>query len=152
MALNWLKDKFSEVSKGLKDEVTRFKSQALLEGVVAGCTVVAYADGLVKPEEKQKMMGFLRTNDALSVYDTSKVITLFEKLSSKYEFDRQIGEMECLATIAKLKSKPAEARLLVRVCCAIGSSDGNFDAQEQQAVGRICRELGLDPGEFDLKG
>lgn len=150
MALSWLKSKFDEVSKSLKDEVTKIKNQTFLEGVIAGCTVVAYADGVVRPEEKQKMMGFLRTNDVLSVFDTGKVIQLFDKTASKYEFDRSIGEMEALAAIGKLRSKPAEARLLVRVCCAIGASDGNFDESEKQAVKKICKELGLDPAEFDL--
>lgn len=151
MALNWLKGKMSEVSKSLKDEVTKFKSQTFLEGTVAGCTMVAFADGIVRPEEKTKMMGFMRSSDALSVYDTAKVIDLFEKYSRKYEFDRSLGEAECLGVVAKMKSKPAEARLLVRVCCAIGASDGNFEASEQAVVRRICNELGLDPGEFDLK-
>lgn len=150
MALSWLKTKFDEVSKSLKDEVTKIKNQMFLEGVIAGCTLVAYADGIVRPEEKQKMMGFLRSNDVLSVFDTSKVIQLFDKSASKYEFDRAIGEMEALAAIGKVRSKPAEARLLVRVCCAIGASDGNFDETEKQAVKKICQELGLDPAEFDL--
>jgi tellurite resistance protein TerB len=152
MSLNWLKGKLTEVNKGLKDQVTRIKNTTFLEGVVAGCTVVAYADGVVKPEEKQKMMGFLRNNDALSVFDTGKVIQLFEKYSGRFEFDRSIGEMDCLATIAKVKSKPDEARLLVRVCCAVGASDGNFDETEKQAVRKICKELGLDPADFDLHG
>lgn len=150
MALSWLKNKFDDVSKSLKDEVTKIKNQTFLEGVVAGCTIVAYADGVVSAEEKQKMMGFLRSNDVLSVFDTGKVIQLFEKMVAKYEFDRSIGEMEALAVVAKLRSKPAEARLLVRVCCAIGASDGNFDASEKQAATRICNELGLSPSEFDL--
>jgi len=150
MALSWLKNKFDEVSKSLKDEVTRVKNQTFLEGVISGCTIVAYADGIVRPEEKQKMMAFLRSNDVLSVFDTSKVIALFEKASSKYEFDRSIGEMENLATVAKLREKPAEARLLVRVCCAIGASDGDFDETEKSAVRKICSELNLNPADFDL--
>lgn len=150
MALSSLKSKFEEVSKSLKDEVTKIKKQTFLEGVIAGCTVVTYADDVVRPEEKQKMMGFLRTNDVLSVFGTDKVIQLFDKTASEYEFDRSIDEMEALASIGKLRSKPAEARLVVRVCCAIGASDGNFDESEKQAVKKICKELGLDPAEFDL--
>lgn len=150
MSLSWLKGKMDEVSKSLKNEVSKIKNQTFLEGVVAGCTMVAYADGVVRPEEKQKMMGFMRSNDVLSLFDISKVIALFDKASSKYEFDRSIGEMEALAAVGKLRSKPAEARLLVRVCCAIGASDGNFDQTEKQSVAKICKELGLDPAEFDL--
>lgn len=150
MALNWLKGKFNEVSKSLKDEVTKIRNQTFLEGVVAGCTLVAYADGVVKPEEKQKMLGFMRHNDIMSVFKTEDTIKLFEKFSSRFEFDREIGEMDALAAIAKVKGKPDQARLLVRVCCAIGSSDGDFDDQEKAAVRKICNELGLNPADFDL--
>ncbi|EAR21077.1 tellurite resistance TerB family protein [Nitrococcus mobilis] len=150
MALNWLKGKFNEVSKSLKGEVTKIRNQTFLEGVVAGCALVAYADGIVKPEEKQKMMGFMRNNDIMSVFKTEDIIKLFEKFSSRFEFDRQIGEIDAFAAIAKVKSKPDQARLLVRVCCAIASSDGDFDEQEKQAVRKVCNELGLDPADFDL--
>jgi tellurite resistance protein TerB len=39
---------------------------------------------------------------------------------------------------------------MVRVCCAVGASDGNFDESEKAAVRNICAELGLNPKDFDL--
>ncbi len=148
--LNWLKDKASGVSSTLKDEVKKIKNQSFLEGVVAGCTLVAYADGVVRPEEKQKMMGFMRNSDALAVFDSSDIIKLFDKFSSRFEFDRSIGEADALQAVGKIKKNESESRLLVRVCCAVGSSDGNFDALEQEVARKICRELGLNPADFDL--
>ncbi len=67
MALEWLKQRYSEVSANLKTEVTKLKNKSFLEAVVAGCVIVAHADGVVRPEEKQKMMGFLRNSEVLSV-------------------------------------------------------------------------------------
>ena len=148
--LNWLKGKAAEVSNTLKDEVKKIKNQSFLEGVVAGCTLVAFADGIASPQEKQKMMGFIRNNDALSAFDSGDIIKLFEKFSARFEFDRSIGEADALQTLGKIKKNENEARLLVRVCCVIGSSDGTFDALEQEAVRKICRELGLNPADFDL--
>lgn len=150
MALDWLKNKYNEVSRSLKDEVTKIRNQAFLEGVVAGCVLVAYADGIVKPEEKQKMLGFMRHNDIMAVFKTEDIIKLFEKYSSRYEFDRDIGEMDALGAIAKLKEKPDQGRLLVRVCCAIAGSDGDFDESEKRAVRKIANELGLNPADFDV--
>lgn len=150
MALSWLKGKFNEVSTNLKTEVTKVRNQDFLEGVVAGCALVAYADGVVKPEEKQKMMGFLRVSEVLSVFDTSDVIKLFEKFSDQFEFDPAIGEANALKAVNKVKKKEGEARLLVRVCCAIGASDGDFDNAERKSVSKICSELGLNPADFDL--
>ncbi len=148
--LNWLKGKANEVSTTLRDEVKKIKNQSFLEGAVAGCTLVAFADGVVRPEEKQKMMGFMRNNDALSVFDSGDIIKLYEKFAGRFEFDRSIGEADALQAVAKLKKSENEARLLVRVCCSIGSSDGTFDALEQEMVRKICRELDLNPADFDL--
>ena len=150
MPLSWLQNKFSEVSKSLKDEVSRFRNQTFLEAVIAGCTLVAYADGIVRPEEKQKMMGFLRNSDVLSVFTTEEVIAVFDKYAKQFEFDHQIGQASALQAIAKLKGKETEAKLMVRVCCAIGAADGNFDDNEKAIVRKICAELGLNPKDFDL--
>lgn len=150
MALEWLKQRTSEALATMKTEVSKFKNKTFLDAVVAGCTIVAHADGTVKPEEKQKMMGFLRTNESLSVFDTNEVIELFEKHAKSFEFEFAIGEANALQTVAKLKGKDGEARLMVRVCCAVGASDGDFDEHEKTAVRKICNELGLNPKDFDL--
>jgi tellurite resistance protein TerB len=150
MALEWLKNRFNEVSTSLKNEVTKVRNKSFLEGVVAGCVLVAYADGVVKPEEKQKMMGFLQTSEVLSVFETQEVIAIFEKFAKSFEFDYSIGEANALQAIGKLKKKEAEARLMVRVCCAIGAADGEFDEKEKAIVRKICGELGLNPKDFDL--
>ncbi len=150
MALDWLKNRFNEVSTSLKTEVTKVRNKTFLDGVIAGCVLVAHADGVVKPEEKQKMMGFLQSSDVLSVFDVKDVINVFEKFAKNFEFDYAIGEANALQAVSKLKSKDSEARLMVRVCCAIGAADGDFDDDEKAAVRKICSELGLNPKEFDL--
>jgi tellurite resistance protein TerB len=150
MALEWLKQRSSELVANMKSEVAKFRNKTFLEATVAGCVIVAHADGVVKPEEKQKMMGFLRTHEALSVFDVNEAVAIFEKYAKNFEFDYQIGQANALQAVAKLKGKDAEARLMVRVCCAVGASDGNFDDNEQAAVRTICTELGLNPKDFDL--
>lgn len=150
MALEWLKQRFNEVSTNLKSEVTKFQNKTFLESVVAGCVLVAHADGVVRPEEKQKMMGFLRNNEVLSVFSTEEVISLFDKYSKQFEFDYQIGQASALQAVAKIKDKSDQARLMVRVCCVIGAADGSFDDNEKAIVRQMCAELNLNPKDFDL--
>ena len=150
MALEWLKQRYAEVAANLKTEVSKVKNKTFLESVVAGCALVAHADGVVRPEEKQKMMGFLRNSDVLSVFDAQDIIAIFDKYSKQFEFDHQIGQASALQVVAKLKGKDSESRLMVRVCCAIGAADGNFDDQEKAVVRAICNELGLNAKDFDL--
>ncbi|MEW5839309.1 MAG: tellurite resistance TerB family protein [Pseudomonadota bacterium] len=144
--MNWIKQQTSN----MQTEIGKFRNKDMMEGIVAGCALVAYADGSASSAEKQKMLGFIKQSDALKVFDTDDVIKTFEKYIGKFEFDHGIGRGEALAAIVKMKSKPDQAQLLVRVCIAIGSSDGNFDELERQAVTTICHELGLNPKNFDL--
>lgn len=144
-----LKSRATQVQASLSQEMSRFSNRTLMEAVLAGCALVAFADGNISREEKEKMLGFVRNSEALKHYDQNVVIETFQKHVGKLEFDLSIGRIEALKVIGAIK-KPEEARLLVRVCCAIGSADGSFDTNERKIVQEICRELGLNPSEFDL--
>jgi tellurite resistance protein TerB len=146
--LSALRDRIAQLGQGLKEEALKVKNRNFMEACVAGCAIVANADGVVTPDEKRKMIGFMQTSDVLSLYDTNDVIASFEKHCKPYEFDSQIGEAQALKVVAAVKSKPAEARLLVRVCCVIAGADGNFDQTEREAIARMCKELGLNAEEF----
>lgn len=149
MSLAWLKENFEAAKQTLSTELTKFSNRSMMEAIVAGCAMVAYADGTVSSAEKQKMMGYLRSSDTMKVFDSNEIIQLFQKYVEKFEFDVTIGSGEAMAAIVKFKGKP-EAQLIVRICCAIGASDGTFDDQERKVVRGICQELGLDPHTFDL--
>jgi tellurite resistance protein TerB len=148
--LDWLKSNAQAARNRLADEVTKFKNREFMEAVVAGCALVAASDGSIDSVEKQKMVGFIQHSDELKVFDLSDVIGTFNNVCSKFEFDAEIGKAEALRMAGKLRTKPDAARLMVRVCCAVGSADGNFDQSERAACRLICTELGLNPADFDL--
>jgi tellurite resistance protein TerB len=148
--LDWLKTNATAAREKLATEVSKFKNQEFLDATVAGCALVAAADGTIDADEKQKMAGFIQNSKELKVFDMKKVIAGFNEVCEQFEFDKTIGKAEALRTIGKLKKKPEAARLLVRVCTAIGAADGDFDADERAVTREICFELDLNPNEFDL--
>ena len=52
MALDWLKTRFNEIKGEVNSEIVKFRNRTMMEGVVAGCAMIAHADGVVSPEEK----------------------------------------------------------------------------------------------------
>ena len=141
--LDSLKKSVIDARKSMNSELQKFRSKDLMQAIVAGATMIAYADVVVSASEKQKLMGYVRNSEQLSVFDTDKVIESFNQNLSRFEFDSTIASGEALQKIAAFKGKP-EAHLIVRVCLAIANADGNFDTTEQQALEQICRSLGLD--------
>jgi tellurite resistance protein TerB len=148
--LNWLKEKGNEARARLTAEVSKFKNRTFMEAVVASCALVAAADGTISAEEKQKMAGFIRNSDELKHFSMTDVIAFFEKVVGNFDFDAEIGKAEALRVIGRLRGSEEQARIMVRVACAIGASDGNFDANERSVVRNICTELGLNPSDFDV--
>ncbi|TWH64846.1 tellurite resistance protein TerB [Azomonas agilis] len=148
--LDWLKTNALAARDKLAAEVTRFKNRDFMEAVVAGCALVAAADGEISAAEKQKMVGYIQNSKELNVFDLKEVIQLFQETCQKFEFDHQIGKAEALRVIGKLRKQEDAARLLVRVCCAIGAADGQFEESERAVCRLLCAELGLNSAEFDL--
>jgi tellurite resistance protein TerB len=148
--LDWLKTNATAARDKLATEVTKFKNREFMDAVVAGCALVAAADGDISANEKLKMTGFIQNSQELKVFDPDDVLKSFQAICSKIEFDIQIGRAEALKTIAKIKKKEGAARLLIRVCCAIGGADGSFDEAERAMCRIICIELGLNAADFDL--
>ncbi len=126
----------------------RYKSQDVLEAVVAGCALVSMADGQLDQSERQKMLEFVNQSEELRVFDSQKVIQKFNQYVSKIEYDQAVGRAEAFRALGKVRTKPEIARLIARYCIAIGYADGYFDQSEKQMVTDICRELGLNPAEF----
>ena len=144
--LSQLKTKANE----LKTEALKFKNKDFLNAAMAGSALVAMADGSISSEEKQKMIKFIESNDALSIFTTSDVIKAFQDFVGQLEFDKDIGEAKAYQAIGKMKSNTEASRLLVRMIIAIASSDGLFDNDEKKIAVKIAKELAIDPSEFEL--
>jgi tellurite resistance protein TerB len=144
--LSQLKSKANE----LKTEALKYKNKDFLNAAMAGSALIAMADGSISSEEKQKMIKFIESNDALSIFTTSDVIKAFQDFVGQLEFDKDIGEAKAYQAIGKMKSNIEASRLLVRMIIAIASSDGLFDNDEKKIAIKIAKELGINPSEFEL--
>jgi tellurite resistance protein TerB len=145
--LSRLKTKAAE----MKTEALKYKNKDFLNAAMAGSALIAMADGNITPEEKQKMIKFIESNEALSVFTTNDVIKAFQDFVGQLEFDKDIGEAKAFQALGKMKSNAEASRLLVRMIIAIASADGDFDASEKRIAIRIAKELAINPSEFELE-
>ncbi len=145
--LNKLKTKAGE----LKTEALKYKNKDFMNASMAGSALIAMADGSISSEEKQKMIKFIETHDALSIFTTNDVIKSFQDFVAQIEFDKDIGEAKAYQALGKMKSNIEASRLLMRMIIAIAASDGNFDDDEKNVAIKIAKELALNPSEFELQ-
>lgn len=148
--LEWLKTNAAKARETLTTEVGKYKNRDFMAALANGCALMSAADGEIKSQEKMKMTGFINNSPELKVFNLNDVISVFNDACGKFEFDFQIGQAEALKVISKIKSNEGQSRLLVRVVCAVGASDGDFDNKEKAVARLICLELGLNPADFEL--
>lgn len=145
--LSSLKSLTSKASSEMVDQFNRVKNKDVMVAVVGSCTLVAYADGTISSEEKNKMRGFLEHTECLKMYKTEEVIDTFGKFTRKFEFDKGIGESEVFKALAAI-TKEDEKELIVRACIIIANSDGKFDESEKKVVRAICDQFRLNASNY----
>lgn len=124
-----------------------------IETIAAACALIAYADGIVRPAEHQSMATSLSRFGLLDEHSRTELLAEFEHATARFEIDPAVGERAALSTIARLQGKSRFAQVLIETCRLIGEADGNYIVEEQSALVKICRQLGLEPvraGAFPL--
>jgi len=140
----WLKKQ----TESARNVVSKYMGKDLTEALVAGSALVAMADGIIEPSEREKLIEYFRTSQEMRGININEVDSRFNYFVQRIQSDHMMGKAEALRAVGKLASKPDAARLLVRLCCAIGFADGEFAPVEKKIVEEISREVNLDPREF----
>lgn len=144
-----------EQIESMNTDLKKYMNKDFLDAAMAASALITIADGTISREEKQKAIRFVQNNDALKVFDPNDVNRLFKSHLDALDpdnpdTDADIGEMTAFNSVEKVRKKPEQARMVLRLAIAIGGSDGDFDESEQKMASRIARGLGLEPSEFDL--
>jgi tellurite resistance protein TerB len=145
-----LKSRTQEMSGQLKTKAGQFKSKEFANGSMAMCALIAAADGSIDAAERKKTAALIMSNDVLGIFPPDELKQKFDFYCEKLQRDYDFGKVEAVATIAKLKSKPDQARAVVQIGIIIGGADGTFDDDEKKAVKEACFAVGIPPAEFDL--
>lgn len=143
------KDAVKKFTAGIEAEVARYNNRDFLNAATALCARVAAADGTIGTEEKQKMFGFMQIFPALKVFDTKAVVDSWTQSVQYFDFDTAMGHAEANKLIAKVVDADAQATL-IRLGCAIGASDGDFDDDEKAVVREVIKSFGLRAADFGL--
>jgi tellurite resistance protein TerB len=112
---NNLKDKAAALNAGLQSSVAKFKNAEFANSCMAMCAMVAAADGSVGGAEKTRIVTLILNNETLKVFPASELKQKFDFFCDKLAADFDFGRIEALQTVAKLKTKPDQARAVIQI-------------------------------------
>lgn len=133
-----------------RDDVWTPGDVVQMNAVVAGCAMVAQADGWVTPDERKRMIDRMRNSPTIAFFGAADVLVLFEALNLRFERDLDDGKATAEVAVSRLRGQSRPSRALIETVCAVAEADGGFDAEERAVILRLCTLLDVDPASFDL--
>lgn len=152
MPLTWMRAKFADFRAQalgeLANELEIEVSEDLVEALAAATALVAFADGVASPDEREELLSVFEEEDRLTDIDLDDLFDAFDDYAERFAEDRKAAETEALTAVGVFDDSPELGRLVVRAALAIASTDGALKPEEEQAVRQLCDTLGLEPGEL----
>ena len=152
MPLSWMRTKFGDLrAQGLGELANELEievSEDLIEALAAATAMVAFADGVSSPEEREELLAVFEEEDRLTDIDLDDLFDAFDDYAERFAEDRKLAESEALATVAVFDDSPDLGRLVMRAALVIASTDGTLTPEEERAARQLCEALGLESDEL----
>jgi tellurite resistance protein TerB len=152
MPIGWLKTRFgsfkTRVLAELADELETELSEDLIEALAAATAMIAFADGVSSPEEREELLAVFEEEDRLTDIDLDDLFDAFDDYAERFEEDAAAAENEVLTAVGVFDDQPELGRLILRGALAVASRDGTLSPAEEKALNRLCDVLGLEIDEL----
>lgn len=140
----------NEGREKVAEGISKYRNKAFLEAAIASVIVIGMSDGMVTPDEKDRLFAYVKQADELSAFSSDDVIAIYRDIIKYYEFDARMGDAEALKIIGRLKGDEEQSVFVVRAACAIAMRNGTLKDKEKAAVHMICTELGIPLDKIQL--
>jgi tellurite resistance protein TerB len=152
MPLRWVRTKFGDFrSQVLGELATEFEaevSEDLVQAVAAAASLVAFADGVLSPEEREELLAVFEEEDRLTEIDLDDLFDAFDDYAERFGEDPKAAAAEAWTAVSVFDDSPEPGRLVVRAALAVASTDGVLSPAEEQAVRQLCDALGFELAEL----
>ena len=141
---------FSTARAVLSQELQKFRNRPFLETTMAASALVASADGAINFAKLTMLDQSLAAINELKIYDPHDAIEIYRAHAEALTADPGAAGEKILRLVRKLSDDEHAARMLIKVCVAIGKSDDHFTESEKIAIEQLCINMGLNPAETVL--
>lgn len=133
-----------------QDHLERQRNRPFLEATMAACALVSIADGDISLSERIKVDQILETLEALKIFNPHEGVELFNDFVDAIRKSPRLGRERAIAALTEVAKNPEDARLLIRVCCAVSEADGAMGLSDQIEIVSLCSLMGVQPDACGL--
>jgi chromosome partitioning protein len=129
----------------------RARNRSFLDAAMAASALVATADGEVSFAKRHRVDEVLENATAFKAFDFHTALVLFEAFAEDINSRPEEGRAQALKAVSAIAGDREEARLLVRIACAVARADRRYSRPAITRIQEITETLGqtvpeLEPG------
>jgi tellurite resistance protein len=133
----------------LKDEMDRYRNRDFLKAMMAVCALTALADGDFNIAEKYEVERIIDTTDVLRVFDSKKVVGIFDDYVHAIRNEDHTRVRKVLNNkIDRFALDYKGSRTLLRAAYLVMAADGEITPDELTEFNRIALLLEHQPATF----
>jgi len=140
---------FMKKLKGAAAELAQSSVKAenkdLMEAMVAGACLVAYADGELSSEEVDTVRNIVGSSDQLKAFG-DEPMALFDSYCDKMEASARMGKLDLLKEVSEAQGDEKPRVLIMAI--EVADADDNIDDDETAMLKSIAGKLGLNLADF----
>ena len=134
----------------LGDRLDRVAHRNFLEATMAASALVAMADGVLHPAERD-MLGTLRERvDGLPAFDTETAAEYYREYLDALAADSRSGRERVFAAVGRIAGDDGAAPLVIQVCLTIAIADRSVGQSEYDAICELSNKLGLNLRDLEV--
>ena len=121
------------------------ENKDLMEAMVAGACLVAYADGELSSEEVSTVRSIVGSSDQLKVFG-DEPMQLFDGYCDKMEASARMGKLDLLKEVSDAQGDEKPRVLIMAI--EVADADNNIDDDEMAMLKTIAGKLSLNLADF----
>ena len=130
-------------------ELKKVENRDLMQAIIAGCLLVAAADGEIEAKETKALEASLRANPSLKHFGTEITDTL-NRFREMLEAGGNLAKVKIMREIDDVKATPADAEEAFACMIDIAQSDGEIEPAELKVLEQIGRKLSVRLEDFGI--
>ena len=134
----------------LFNKAKKIENKNIMEAVVAGCLLVAAADGSMSGEESLKMEKLLNANDLLEAFRGNEISKVVQRYTNILDADFGVGQKKMLDQIEEIANNPDHCEEVMLAMLAVAKSDGDVSDVEKAVLTKVASTLRLRLADFGL--
>lgn len=141
---------FSKKAGEAKAEMAKIENRDLMEAIVGGAMLVAYADGECEKEELEKLDKIVSSLPELKDFG-SEISEIIGRFRGQLDAGFRIGRQTILNEINDIKGDDNDRERVFNVMLTIAEADGEVEPEEIKVLKEVGQRLGINLRDYGIE-